>query len=115
MIIALTMFAILICFLIAAGFLWHRLDHQADAAERSCLLEFQPAMPALFNPAMVESLPEPARRYFSFTIAPNTPLYTVADISMIGQFSLGTKNAPNYMQISPSGWRVFQLGLCYRC
>ena len=45
---------------------------------------------------MVADLPEPARRYFAFAIAAGTPLYTVAQIKTEGQFSLGTKNAPNY-------------------
>ncbi len=99
MTIALTLFAFLICLLIVAGYIWRWLDHQADAAEGSRLREFQPANPAFFNLAMIEALPEPARRYFSFTIAPGTPLYTVANIFMNGQFSLGTKDAPNYMQM----------------
>ena len=100
MTIALTLFVFLICSLIVAGYFWRRLDHQADAAERSRLLEFQPANPALFDPARIKFLPEPARRYFSFTIATGTPLYTVADVVMIGQFSLGTKDTPKYMQMT---------------
>ncbi len=99
MTIVLTLFAFLLSVLIVAGFFWRWSDHRADAAQRTRLLEFQPATPALFDPASIEHLPEPARRYFLFTIAPNTPLYTVADISMVGQFSLGTKDAPNYMQM----------------
>lgn len=51
----------------------------------------------LFNRRMVADLPEPARRYFEFTIAEGTPLDTVAEISMTGQFALGTKDAPNYI------------------
>ncbi len=46
---------------------------------------------------MVANLPDPARRYFSFTITPGTPLYAVAEIEMTGRFSLGTKESPNYM------------------
>ncbi len=99
MTITLAIFACLICVLISGSYLWRWSDHRADAVQRSHLLAFQPATPALFDPAMIEHLPEPARRYFLFTIAPNTPLYTVADISMVGQFSLGTKDAPNYMQM----------------
>jgi hypothetical protein len=77
--------------------LWRWADHRADAAERARLLAFQPGHPALFDPAIVADLPDPARRYFTFSIAPDTPLYTVAELAMTGQFSLGTKEAPNYL------------------
>lgn len=74
-------------------------DQKADAAERHRLLKFQSNTEAFFEPSMVEDLPAPARRYFLFTIAPGTPLYTVADIFMDGQFSLGSKHKPNYMEM----------------
>ncbi|MCO4321102.1 DUF6544 family protein [Aliidiomarina quisquiliarum] len=45
---------------------------------------------------MVNDLPEPAQRFFNFAIAPGTPLYTVAEIDMEGQFSLGSQEKPNY-------------------
>jgi hypothetical protein len=80
--------------------LWRWSDHRADAAERARLLAFQPTAPALFNPATVADLPAPARRYFTFSIAPGTPLYTVADVTMTGQFSLGTKEAPSYFDMA---------------
>ena len=75
-------------------------DHKADDAERSRLIAMQSETPQLFKLTMVEDLPEPAQRYFKFTIAPGTPLLTVADIKMSGQFSLGTKEAPDYMAMS---------------
>ncbi|NNF92298.1 MAG: hypothetical protein HKM96_12980 [Boseongicola sp.] len=50
----------------------------------------------VFEPAMVADLPEAARRYFRFAIAPGTPLYSVAAIEMEGQLGLGTKDAPGY-------------------
>ncbi len=49
---------------------------------------------------MVAELPGPARRFFEFAITPGTPLYTVAEIEMTGRFSLGTKEAPNYMAMT---------------
>lgn len=45
---------------------------------------------------MVADLPEPARRYFTYTIKPGTPLLPVAIIEMTGRFSLGTKEDPRY-------------------
>ncbi|MBT8418931.1 MAG: hypothetical protein KJO42_15955 [Silicimonas sp.] len=50
----------------------------------------------VFEPAMVADLPEAARRYFRFAIAPGTPLYSLAAIEMEGQLGLGTKDAPGY-------------------
>jgi hypothetical protein len=52
--------------------------------------------PALFNPEMVMGLPDPARRYFMFAIAPGTPLRMVAELGMAGEIGLGDKERPNY-------------------
>ncbi|WP_036349405.1 DUF6544 family protein [Microvirga sp. BSC39] len=51
---------------------------------------------ALFRPDMVAGLPEPARRYFTFAIAPGTPLSTVVELDMVGEIGLGDKERPNY-------------------
>ncbi|HMA99335.1 MAG TPA: DUF6544 family protein [Wenzhouxiangella sp.] len=72
------------------------MDWRADRTEWDRLLAFQPANPELFEPAMVEELPEPAQRYFGHTIRPGTPLLPVAIIEMTGDFSLGTKDDPRY-------------------
>ena len=80
--------------------IWRMLDHRADRAEMDRLIALQPQAPALFSPDLVANLPEPARRYFTFTIAKGTPLYTVVQIEMEGRFSLGTQDAPNYMDMT---------------
>ena len=72
------------------------LDRRADRLERERLIALQPAMPEPFDPRVVADLPEPARRYFGYTIRPGTPIVPVAEIEMRGEFSLGTKEAPNY-------------------
>ena len=72
------------------------LDLRADRAEWDRLAALQPSSPALFDPEMVADLPEPARRYFAYTIQPGTPLLPVAIIEMTGEFSLGTKDDPRY-------------------
>lgn len=83
------------------GFLgWRMLDHRADRAEMDRLIALQPANPARFRAELVADLPEPAQRYFRFTISEGTPLYPVAEIAMNGQFALGTKDAPNYMDMT---------------
>ena len=80
-------------------FVWRQSDHRADRAEMDRLKALQPLSPSQFSAAMVDGLPEPAQRYFAFAITEGTPLRTVAKIEMTGQFSLGTKDAPNYMDM----------------
>jgi Family of unknown function (DUF6544) len=55
---------------------------------------------ALFAPEMVSGLPDPARRYFLFAIAPGTPLRTVVELRMIGEIGLGSKERPNYQTMA---------------
>lgn len=71
-------------------------DGHADKVQWARLAALQPANPAPYDPAMVAQLPEPARRFFNFAIAPGTPLLTVAEIDMGGQFSLGSRDDPGY-------------------
>ena len=75
------------------------LDWHADHAEWKRLSSLQPANPVQYDSSMVADLPEPARRFFNFAIAPGTSLYTVAEIEMGGQFSLGTQEEPNYQNM----------------
>ena len=96
--IALIVFVILIGLSLLLS--WRQLDHKADRAEMARLINQQPLTPASFQPAMVVDLPDPARRYFEYSILPGTPLYTVADIEMKGKFSLGARDHPNYMQMT---------------
>lgn len=53
----------------------------------------------VFDPAMVAGLPEPAQRYFLYTIAPGTPIATTARIVMTGEIGLGTRDAPGYRPV----------------
>ncbi|MDT8272454.1 MAG: hypothetical protein RRA35_04610 [Desulfomonilia bacterium] len=75
------------------------LDLRADRVEWVRLAALQPADPALYDPVMVADLPEPARRFFTFSIAPGTPLLPVAEIDMNGWFSLGSQEDPNYRRM----------------
>lgn len=71
-------------------------DRWADRAEWARLAALQPAEPRVFAPEMIAGLPEPARRYFSFSIRPGTPLFRVAELDMQGKFALGDKDKPGY-------------------
>lgn len=94
---------------------WRMKDESADEAGWKQLKSASSAAHRVFDPAMVRDLPEPARRYFLFTIAPGTPLNPVSEIRMSGEIGLGTRDAPNYMPMRarqilapPHGfvWRV---------
>lgn len=89
-------FAILAALAILALLALRLLDRRADRAEWNHLATLQPLTPRRFDPKMVAALPEPARRYFTGTIRPGTPLLPVAEIHMTGCFSLGTQENPAY-------------------
>lgn len=93
------LFLSILVILILALSLLRLWDWRADRAEWSRLVAFQPTHPVRFDPAMLSSLPEPAQRYFRFAIAPGTPLLTVAEIDMGGEFSLGNRDAPDYQHM----------------
>lgn len=90
----------LILLLLLAASLKRLSDYRADGSERRRLIAFQPSAPSGFCSDLTATLPEPARRYFEFSIAPGTPLYTVAELTMAGEFSLGSKQAPNYLTMT---------------
>jgi len=63
---------------------------------------------------MVADLPEPARRYFLYTIQPGTPLRTVANITMAGRFGMGTKATPNYLDMTASQTLAMPAGFVWK-
>ncbi|MED5622443.1 DUF6544 family protein [Ideonella sp. BN130291] len=93
---------------------WSADRAEAERAWASLLRPTMP-LPERFDPAMVASLPEPARRYFGHAIQPGTRLSAVVEIHMEGVLSLGSKEDPKYQAMSadqvlapPHGlvWRV---------
>lgn len=74
-------------------------DTIAESRHRQKLAGLQPEDPPVFDHSMVAGLPEPAQRFFRFAIQPGTPLYTVAEIEMGGEFSLSSKDAPDYQSM----------------
>ncbi len=71
-------------------------DLRADRALIEVLTDTVAWKPPVFDTSMINGLPEPARRFFRFSIAPGTKLRTTVVIKMSGELSLGTKDAPNY-------------------
>jgi len=47
------------------------------------------AVAGTFDPAATAGLPEPARRWLSHAIAPGTPLWSRAELTMRGHIKLG--------------------------
>ncbi len=81
--------------LAAVGLVSTQLLRVADAREAGAawatLAGLDEPRPARFDSGMIAGLPEPARRYFRFAIAPGTPLRAVAIVEMGGRFGLGDK------------------------
>jgi hypothetical protein len=80
---------------LAALALWRAADRRTDARTWASLADL-PQPEGTFDPAMVANLPDPARRYFLYTIAPGTALHTTAVIEMGGEIGMGTRAAPGY-------------------
>ena len=85
-----------------AGRVWRELTGQGKAPE------------AFFNAAMVAELPEPARRYFRYTIQPGAKLRTVSEIRMNGAIGLGTKTNPKYLPMQAKQLLAPPHGLVWR-
>lgn len=63
------------------------------------LIASQPTNRQVFEPTVIADLPEPARRFLSFAIAPGTPLYHGVDLQMEGRISNGTGAEPGWMDM----------------
>lgn len=105
---------VLLTLIVLMLFTWRQLDQRADARAMHRLAAMQPEQVARFDPQMVAELPEPARRYFLYTIEPGTPLYTVANISMSGQFGMGDKNKPDYLDMSAEQTLAMPAGFVWK-
>ena len=66
---------------------------QSDAAFAAVLGQAT-ANPPLFEPSMLDGLPDVARRYFAHAIAPGTPLSTTVKLQMSGTLTLGDASGP---------------------
>ncbi len=89
-------------------------DEHAERVEWARLTAAQPIDPSRYTPEMVADLPEPAQRFFNFAIIPGTPLLTVAEIQMGGQFSLGTREKPRYQSMEAKQILACPLGFVWR-
>jgi hypothetical protein len=79
---------------------WRTTDRRADEDAWQRLVERAAPAAPVFNASMISSLPEPAQRYFRYTIREGTPLRRVVQIEMRGQLGLGTRAEPRYRAMS---------------
>ena len=93
---------------------WRLLDHRADLKAMHELAVSQPAQPPTFTADMIAHLPEPARRYFLYTIKPGTPLSSVASITMIGRFGMGNRDKPNYLDFTATQVLAMPAGFVWK-
>lgn len=68
----------------------------------------------VFSEKQIAGLPEPARRFFKFSITEGTPLYQWVDLRMEGQLSFGSKVNPRYMQMRADQVLAAQHGFIWR-
>lgn len=97
------LFALIVVICCAAAvtlLIWRAKDKRADRRLANQLIALQPVDPPRYDPSMVADQPEAVRRFFNQAIMPGTPLYTIAQIKMHGEFSLGSKADPNYMPMT---------------
>lgn len=87
---------------VRAGAAWARLARSAPNDARA------------YDPAMIAHLPEPARRYFGFSIAPGTRLSPVAVFEMDGEMGMGDKSDPRYQPMSAKQILAAPGGLIWR-
>jgi hypothetical protein len=101
---------------LAVGLLGLRwMDVRRDEAAWQRLVRQASATSGTYDPRMIEGLPEPAQRYFNFSILPGSPVVSVVELEMTGELGLGSPNDPKFSKMTarqvlapPHGlvWRV---------
>ena len=89
-----------VCFASLAFWRWN--DTRIERAVWDKLAAADKTPPERFDRAMVEDLPEAARRYFDYTITPGTPLSSIVMLEMEGKLGLGDKGNPGYRDFRAS-------------
>lgn len=90
------------------------LDRKSDRDSWNTLAELAGPARGRFDPASVASLPEPAQRYFRYTIRPGAALHGAVEIEMEGELGLGTKDEPNYRAMSAQQVLAPPFGLVWK-
>lgn len=105
--------ALLIVVIGLLGLRWA--DIRNDRAAWQYLVRQAGVSRGTFDPHSIEHLPEPARRFFTFSIAPGSPIVSAVELQMTGEVGLGSRDNPKYSPMTahqvlapPHGlvWRV---------
>lgn len=78
----------------------YQFDMRSARQAWAALAAREATVPCPFSPEMIADLPEPARRYLSYSIAPGTPIRTTVELNMRGQFALGDKESHRVLPMS---------------
>lgn len=93
---------------------WRWFDQREEKIVWTRLAALQPVDPARFDPAMLQTLPAPAQRYLRYAIAPGTPLFSVAEVTMQGTFRLSSSDQPGDMTLQAEQVLAAPYGFLWR-
>ena len=100
--------------LLVALIVWRLSDVLRASAAWTRLASLADPSPRHFDPAVTADLPEPARRYFAYSIAPGTALARVVELTMEGDIGLGDARDPKRQPIRARQILVPPEGLVWR-
>lgn len=101
--------------LVVAGLLGLRwTDVRNDEATWQDLIRQANESSGNFDPRSIEGLPEPARRYFNFSIAPASPIVSAVELDMTGELGLGSLDDPRYSPMTAQQILALPHGLVWR-
>jgi len=75
---------------------WYYRDERALESKWRILASSAMVKPPRHDARQLDGLPDAAQRFFTSSIQNHTPLYTLVEITMHGEFSLGDKSMPRY-------------------
>ncbi len=106
---------VVIVLVAVAGLTARRLADQRLATRTWTRLARQkPVLEGVYDPKMVEGLPEPARRYFQFVIQPGARLASVALLTMEGELALGDRRNPKRLPMTATQVLACPQGLVWQ-
>ena len=87
----------MVLLILLAMLFWRQLDHHADRVAWNTLARANQHKQTFFSLDMIRDLPEPARRYYLFTITPGTPIHTAVRLKITGKIGRGTLSDHSYL------------------
>jgi len=105
---------VVVSFCAVSLFLWRLSDVRDERIVWDELIREGGRSESTFSLSDIAMLPPAAQRYFRYTIAPGTPLVSVAEIEMEGQLGLGTKAEPMYRAMTADQILVPPKGLVWK-